>query len=194
MPAVTYMGQTYNTVQIGSQCWFRENLNVGTRIDGIQEQTDNGIIEKYCYNDSTENCAIYGGLYQWNEMMQYVITQGAQGICPQLWHVPTDAEWTILTNFLGGENVAGGKMKEAGTAHWLSPNTGATNSSGFTALPGGRWNYNGFFDWLTIFVDFWSSSPIAAHAWDRYLGYNGEGVYRFDYNKTYGFSARCLKN
>jgi len=195
MPAVNYMGQTYNTVQIGSQCWFRENLNVGTRIDGIQGQTDNGIIEKYCYNDSTENCAIYGGLYQWNEMMQYVITQGAQGICPQGWHLPTDAEWTTLTDYLGGENVAGGKMKEVGTAHWLSPNTGATNSSGFTALPGGyRDDYGNFYD-LSTAAFFWSSSQYNVfNAWLRYLSYDYEGVFRFDYSTWTGVSARCVQN
>jgi uncharacterized protein (TIGR02145 family) len=193
MPAVTYMGQTYNTVQIGSQCWFRENLNVGTRIDGIQEQTDNGIIEKYCYNDSTENCAIYGGLYQWNEMMQYSTTPGVQGICPTGWHLPTDAEWTTLTNYLGGESVAGGKMKETGTAHWLSPNTGATNSSGFTALPGGYRLYDGNFYGLTTGAYFWSSTEYSStDAWDRNLYCNYENVNRGSYGKTIGFSARCV--
>ncbi len=127
---------------------------------------NNSIIEKYCYNNSTANCDIYGGLYQWNEMMQYTTTPGAQGICPATgWHLPTDAEWTILTTFLGGEGIAGGKMKttgtiEAGTGLWYAPNTGATNESGFTALPGGYRSDNGDFDGLGYYAYFWSSTEI----------------------------------
>ena len=190
---VSYEGKTYNTVQIGTQCWFKENLNVGTRINGSQDQLDNGIKEKYCYNDLESNCDVYGGLYQWNEMMQYSTTPGVQGICPTGWHLPTDAEWTTLTDYLGGENVAGGKMKEAGTAHWLSPNTGATNSSGFTALPGGYRTSNGNFHLLTLNALFWSSTENASiSAWGRNLDYNGEFVFHGYSFKPYGFSARCV--
>jgi uncharacterized protein (TIGR02145 family) len=195
MPAVSYMGQTYNTVQIGMQCWLRENLNIGTRIDNTLDQTDNGIIEKYCYNNDTGNCAIYGGLYQWNEMMQYVTPGGTKGICPDGWHLPTDAEVTTLTSYLGGESVASGKMKETGTAHWLSPNTNATNSSGFTALPGGGRDYNQGFTNLNQFAYFWSSSQYdATKACARDLYYNSGYVWRFSYYETAGFSARCLKD
>jgi uncharacterized protein (TIGR02145 family) len=141
------------------------------------------------------NCDVYGGLYQWDEMMQYVTSQGAKGICPTGWHIPTDAEWTTLTNYLGGESVAGGKIKEAGTAHWASPNTGATNSSGFTALPGGYRYGNGSFYSLTNYAYFWSSSQSgAANAWRRGLGYNNEYVYRNSDDKSHGFSCRCLKD
>ena len=98
--AVFHDGKNYQTVQIGAQCWFKENLNIGIRINGSQNQTDNGIIEKYCYNDDENNCNTYGGLYQWDEMMQYMNTEGAKGICPYGWHLPTDAEWEILTNSL----------------------------------------------------------------------------------------------
>jgi uncharacterized protein (TIGR02145 family) len=192
---VTYESKTYNTVLIGTQCWFKENLDVGTRINGSQNQTNNGIKEKYCYNDLVSNCDVYGGLYQWDEMMQYVTSQGAKGICPTGWHIPTDAEWTTLTNYLGGESVAGGKIKEAGTAHWASPNTGATNSSGFTALPGGYRYGNGSFYSLTNYAYFWSSSQSgAANAWRRGLGYNNEYVYRNSDYKSHGFSCRCLKD
>ena len=106
---------SYSIVQIGTQVWMAENMNVGVRVGSSQLQTNNGIIEKYCYNDSTENCTKYGGLYQWDEMMQYVTTQGSQGICPAGWHLPTDEEWTTLTTYLGNEDVAGGKMKSTGT-------------------------------------------------------------------------------
>ena len=188
-------GKTYNTVQIGTQCWFAQNLNVGTKINGNIEQTNNSIIEKYCYADLESNCDIYGGLYQWNEMMQYVTTPGVQGICPTGWHIPTHGEWTILTDFLGGESVAGGKMKEAGYVHWSSPNTGATNSSGFTALPGGNRDINGNFYNLTNYAFFWSSSQFdATIAWYRYLDVSNEYVYRDNNDKTYGFSGRCVQD
>ncbi len=96
-----YEGKTYNTVQIGSQCWLKENLDVGTMIQGSDTSKDNGIIEKYCYNNDTENCTAYGGLYQWNEAMQYNITAGTKGICPQTWHVPTLTEFQTLNTTVG---------------------------------------------------------------------------------------------
>jgi uncharacterized protein (TIGR02145 family) len=192
---VTWGGKSYQTVKIGTQCWFRENLNIGTRINGRKTQTNNGIIEKYCYGDNEANCNTYGGLYQWAELMQYVSTEGAQGLCPDGWHIPTDAEWSTLTTYLEGELVAGGKMKEAGTSHWASPNTGATNSSGFTALPGGFRLSGGSFLNLTYYAYFWSSSQSdATSAWDRYLLYNSEPVGRYYSSKTYGFSCRCLQD
>ena len=105
--SVIYEGQTYNTVLIGDQCWLKENLNVGTMIQGDQGSSNNGIIEKYCYGDNEANCDTYGGLYAWREAMQYVTTAGVQGICPLGWHFPTDGEWTILQDFLGGETMQG---------------------------------------------------------------------------------------
>ena len=141
-----------------------ENLNIGTKINsttGGQLQTDNGIIEKYCYDNDESQCDIYGGLYEWNEAMQYVTTEGGQGICPDGWHIPTDGEWTTLVEYLGGNNWAGGKIKskgaiEAGTGLWKYPNAGATNESGFTGLPGGDRNYSsGSFDTLGYTGRFW---------------------------------------
>jgi len=188
-------GKTYNTVLIGAQCWMAQNLNIGTKINGSWEQTNNQVIEKYCYSDLESNCDIYGGLYKWNEAMQYVTTPGVQGICPAGWHLPTDAEWTVLTTFLGGEDVAGGKMKETGTNHWSSPNTLATNSSGFTALPGGyRYDDGDFYD-LADYAYFWSSSESSSSdAWDRILSCYDAIVYRFGNAKAWGFSGRCLKD
>jgi uncharacterized protein (TIGR02145 family) len=185
--------KVYNTVLIGAQCWFAQNLNVGTRINSQTAQSDNGIIEKYCYDDLESNCDMYGGIYQWNEAMQFSTTPGVQGICPAGWHLPTDAEWTTLTTFLGGENIAGGKMKEAGVAHWLTPNIGATNSSGFTVLPAGDRNGNGYFYDVKRFAGFWSSSQTdAADAWCRSLLYSDVVVNLNNGNVTNGFSARCL--
>jgi uncharacterized protein (TIGR02145 family) len=138
---------------------------------------------------------VYGGLYQWDEMMQYSTAPGVQGICQTGWHVPTDSEVTTLTNFLGGLDVAGGKMKEAGTVHWAPPNTGATNSSGFTGLPGGCRLINGNLNNLTYFAYFWSSSEYStANSWFRYLGFTVENVFRGNDSKLKGFSIRCIKN
>ncbi|MFP4471865.1 MAG: FISUMP domain-containing protein, partial [Bacteroidales bacterium] len=99
-------GQSYATVQIGDQCWMAENLNLGERIDGSEEMADNGIIEKYCYDDDPANCETYGGLYQWNEMMQYN-TAGSQGICPEGWSVPTDEEWKTLEGTVDSQYPVG---------------------------------------------------------------------------------------
>jgi len=193
---IDYSGQVYNLVEIGYQCWFKENLNIGTRINGSQDQQNNGTIEKYCYNDNESYCDEYGGLYQWDEAMQYVTSQGAQGICPDGWHIPTDGEWDELVGYLGGSGVAGGKMKEAGYAHWNSPNTGATNSSGFTGLPGGRRGYSsGSFGHLGNYGRFWSSTESGGStAWRRHLSCNNDDVHRNSYYKTYGFSVRCVQD
>ena len=213
IPSVIYEGQTYNTVRIGEQCWFKENLNVGTKINstaGGFQQTNNGTIEKYCYDNAEANCAIYGGLYEWPEAMQYDTTEGAQGICPIGWHIPSDNEWKVLEGTVDSQypvgdpewdgtgnrgDDAGGNLKESGTTHWTSPNTGATNSSGFTALPGGlRYYYDGYFSYLGIFGDFWSSSQNGPYlVWIHGLGYNYEEVYRDILYKENGFAVRCLK-
>ncbi|HNS17046.1 MAG TPA: FISUMP domain-containing protein [Bacteroidales bacterium] len=211
---VLYEGQTYNTVQIGTQCWMAENLNIGTKINsttGGQLQTNNGIIEKYCFNDITAYCDIYGGMYEWREAMQYVTTEGAQGICPIGWHIPTDNEWKILegtvdSQYPVGDPVwdaegwrgldSGGNLKEAGISHWNSPNEGATNESGFTALPGGyRHGTFGYFLYVGALGYFWSSSQmLTSYAWFRNLKYSSANVNRYNYSKEYGFSVRCLKD
>ena len=190
-----YAGQTYNTVAIGDQCWMKENLNVGIMIPGSQEQANNSQIEKYCFEDNATNCLEYGGLYQWNETMQYVTTPGVQGICPTGWHLPTDTEYNILINYLGGESVAGGKMKEAGYTHWIPPNTGATNESGFTALPGGVRMPLGYFTSLTASGYFWSSTAYStSNAWSRALSSQSGFIFHEAYDKLAGYSIRCVKN
>jgi len=151
-PTVEYEGQTYNTVQIMSQCWMKENLNVGVMIEAPASPSDNDTIEKYCMGNMGWSCDEVGGLYFWNEMMNYTNQTGGQGICPDGWHVPTDMEWKILEGVTDSEygigdtkwNAldwrgynAGGQLKQTGTEYWESPNTGATDIYGFTALPGG---------------------------------------------------------
>jgi len=204
---VTYGGKTYNSVVIGMQCWMTENLNIGIAILGSQDQTNNAVIEKYCYDNNSANCDVYGGLYQWAEMVQYLNgatnttswnplpTGNVQGICPAGWHLPSDAEWTTLATYLGGESVAGGKMKETGTTHWSSPNAGATNRCGLTALPGGLRDNDGNFYNLSAFAYIWSSSESAtSDAWYRYLQCGGASLGRPNYDKMSGFSVRCVRD
>ena len=189
-------GKTYNTVQIGTQCWMSQNMNLGTRINGSQNQTNNSTFEKYCYANVESNCDIYGGLYQWGEAMQYSSTPGTQGICPTGWHLPTDAELTTLITYLGGPDVAGGKVKEAGTTHWQAPNTGATDESGFTILPGSYRDYLGAFSGaLGTRTSIWSSTVNGGYAWDYTFYFNTDDA---EHNggamHSNGFSIRCIKN
>jgi uncharacterized protein (TIGR02145 family) len=193
-------GKYYSTAQIGTQCWMTKNLNIGTRINGTTNQSDNGTIEKHCLGDLESNCNIYGGLYQWNELMNYTTSSstnpsGRQGICPAGWHLPSDAEWTELTTYLGNDTLTGGKMKETGTVHWLTPNTGATNTSGFTALPGGYRDYNSAFCCQGYQADFWASTEVTSdQARGRNLDYLSAGVAIIASVKSYGYTARCLKD
>ncbi len=193
--------QSYTSVQISSQCWMAENLNIGTVIPGATTMTNNSIIEKYCYNDSTQYCDMYGGLYQWNEMMQYSTVAGTQGICPSGWHIPTDPEWCTLTQFIdptvnctatwSGTDV-GTKMKsETG---WDNDGNG-TNDFGFTALPAGYLdNYNNFND-EGSYTYMWSSTQgSSTFAWYRILYDMGTSIGRVNQTKLYGFSVRCVKN
>ena len=165
-------GYHYYIVSIGTKVWMAENLKY---------QTGN----TWCYDNNATNCNTYGRLYDW---------ETAVAACPAGWHLPSDGEWTTLTTFLD-EAVAGGKMKETGTTHWLSPNIGATNSSGFTALPGGGRSYLGVFGYLNYRASFWTAtaySPTAA--WYRSLDNYSDYVVRFYDNKTAGNSVRCVKN
>ena len=200
-------GQNYNTVQIGNQCWMAENLNIGSMINGGENMNDDGIIEKYCYDNSTANCYEYGGLYQWNEMMQYVLDSAVQGICPTGWYIPTDYEWKILEGTVDSQYPVGDPIWEnwgtrgydAGlnlksTSGW-DLNGNGTDAYGFTALPGGYYNADGNFYSLTLYVHFWSSSNSAGSAaWRRRVNYMYDGVNRYTHYKYDGFSVRCLKD
>ncbi|MFT6338105.1 MAG: hypothetical protein ACJATI_004876 [Halioglobus sp.] len=202
--------QTYKTVTIGTQTWMAENLNFGTMINSTtstDNQTDNDIIEKYCYSNDGANCTTYGGLYQWDEMMQYVTTEGTQGVCPTGWHLPTDTEWKTLEMELGMTQSQADGTGNRGTDQssqlagneplWTNGNldqNGAFGSSGFTALPGGYRSTSGSFFTQSNYAYFWSSSESGGTAWYRTLGYNNPKVYRFDYSKLYGFSVRCVQD
>jgi uncharacterized protein (TIGR02145 family) len=144
---VKYVNQIYNTVLIGTQCWLKENLNVGT----MQNPSNNGIIDKYCYNNNPVNCATYGGLYLWDEAMQYVTTEGAQGICPTGWHMPTEAQAQALLTFVNNDGNAL-KRDDQGSGAGQG-----TNTSGFSALLAGAKGYSGgpfqgLGDWTSFYV------------------------------------------
>jgi len=147
----------------------------------------------YNNDQATYTTNKFGALYNW-----YAInpaTNGNKNVCPTGWHVPTDEELTILTTFLGGESVAGGKMKNTGTQYWISPNTGATNSSGLSGLPGGYRDLDGTFNGIGLYGLWWSSTETSTDvAWSRTLGYSGGDVHRSYNSKTYAFSVRCLRD
>lgn len=195
---VEYGGQVYNTVQIGQQCWMRENLNIGTMIMSGVLPEDNGVIEKFCYDNNPSKCQDYGGLYIWDELMQYTTMGGTQGICPPGWHIPTLDELEDVSDFLGGPGESGGKMKEEGTNHWDPPNEGATNVSGFTALAGGQKNRSTShtFNYLGVMGNFWTSSQYSnSKAKMFYFRYNSDNtIINSDVYKNYPYSVRCLKN
>jgi len=181
-PTVTYSGKTYNTVQIGNQCWLKENLDAGTMINGSNEQTNNSTIEKYCYDNLESNCDTYGGLYQWNEAMQYITTEGARGICPEGWHMPTKAEFDTLAVAV---NMDGSTLIEIGSG---------TNTSGFSALPSGYLS-SGYFWGLGGNIYIWGSSEdYSSNARGFYLRPQDNGYYFFSDNKNAGHSVRCLKD
>lgn len=188
-------GNTYKTVTIGKQIWTSENLSVehyrnGDVIPQIQDKDKWAklTIGAWCYYENKSgNGKTYGKLYNW-----YAVND-PRGLAPKGWHIPSDAEWTKLSDFLGGEDVAGGKMKI--TTLWESPNTGATNESGFTALPAGYRNDDGVFDGIVLGVDYWSTSESSADlGWARSLSSGTSDLSRFDGYKKAGFSCRCVKD
>ena len=184
-----YSGKIYNTVQVGSQCWLKENLNVGTMIQGIDTSKDNGILEKYCYDDDTSNCNTYGGLYQWNEAMQYTTTPGTRGICPDGWHIPTLAEFETLSNTVSGD---GNALKAIGQG---TGGGAGTNTSGFSALLAGYRSYLGSFYYLSLALYFWSSTEYnSTNAYAMYLHYTGSGIILGNTYEENGFNVRCMRD
>ena len=196
--AVVFSG----SVSIGSQVWQTKNLNVdrfrnGDPIPEARTKEEWVTAGKkgepaWCYyENNASNSSIYGKLYNW------YATTDSRGICPPGWHLPSDKEWTTLTIYLGGKDVAGGKMKSTGTAYWNSPNTDATNESGFSALPGGYRGSGGSFFVIRNYAFFWSATEYASdYAWGRSLSnYNGVVDRNASYNyKSFGASVRCLKD
>jgi uncharacterized protein (TIGR02145 family) len=191
-----------SSIKIGTQTWTTKNLDVSTFQNGdpIPEAKTNEEWQKigkeqkpaWCYYNNYPYPAIgekYGKLYNW-----YAVND-PRGLAPKGWHVPSDAEWTTLTTFLGGESVAGGKLKETGTTHWTTPDSGATNETGFTALPGGYREYDGTYGNLSLNGIWWSSTEFSlGEAYRRSMSYNGLDVAKWDDNKSIGFSVRCIRD
>ena len=200
--SVDYSGDSYPTEQIGAQCWMAKNLDVGTMVSGV-DQTDNSAIEKYCYNDNPSDCGTYGGLYQWGEMMQYgLLAPGAQGICPNGWHIPTHDDFTTLERAVcsSGSCVTDFPFDTA-TIGWRGTNEGSTlrywKFTQFNALLGGYTAGNSFFD-QTVSAYFWTSSDLVGFGpWYRGLtnsGGNSGQVLRSNFDTSYGLSVRCVQN
>jgi uncharacterized protein (TIGR02145 family) len=189
-----YGGQSYNTVLVGSQCWMAQNLNIGSMIPSSVNQTNNAVIEKYCMDDSPAECAIYGGLYQWNELMKYSTIEGAQGICPDGWHLPSENDWTTLESALPVMDV-GSRLSGNGLV-WedgMMDQSSVFGTSGFNVLPGGlsedgstySQGFNAFF---------WASTAFGANAAAFNIYFDIPDLLPATSIKSNGYSIRCLKN
>jgi uncharacterized protein (TIGR02145 family) len=194
-------GNSYRTIQIGAQCWTQTNLKVSKFRNGDIVPTglnnnDWGSTTSGAYaiyNNDPVNDGLYGKLYN-----HYAVTD-SRGLCPTGWHVPTDWEWTTLVNHLGGSDEEGGALKSTAMqptlGGWQSPNTGATNSSGFTALPGGLRGSYGDFSGMTNYGFWWSSSVLSgSYAWNRSLNDSLSSINRNGYNRALGFAVRCCRD
>ena len=191
-------GNTYNAISIGNQIWLTENLKVTKYNDQVpislvlddaswSTQTE----PAYCYyQGDIANANVYGNLYNWH------VVNNAKNVCPSGYYVPSIADWEELITFVGGNAVAGGKLKEMGLEHWLDPNTGADNSSSFTLLPSGwRANNNGFYENLSYMAFVWSSTSVDAQSSSIILvGYDSPACYTSDSHILTGLPIRCLKD
>jgi uncharacterized protein (TIGR02145 family) len=218
-----YDGNVYQTVRIGNQCWMAENLRTthysnGVAIphvsDALSWQSLGGTSKAWCYyNNDANNAEPYGLLYTWAAATNGAASSnanpsGVQGVCPDGWHLPSDAEWIELeislgmsvsdTELIGARGTTeGGALKETGTTYWQSPNTGATNASGFGAVGGGYRYRNGTFNYLMQNCYFRTSTigiTNTAYSARRMLSYNSSQISRADNNKTDGLSVRCVKD
>lgn len=203
---VTYMGQTYNTIQVFGQCWFGENLNAGKMINSSINPSNNDTIEKYCLANMSSFCDLFGGLYRWNEIMNYTTQNGTRGICPEGWHIPTDLDWRILEAAADSEHPigdpewgfnnwrgtdAGGNLKQTGTTNWEYPNTGATNAYDFEALPAGYFVQNQF--WGAGYKTYWwSSNPEGLYI--HHVDWEHAEMKRQAGDPAVAVSVRCIKD
>jgi uncharacterized protein (TIGR02145 family) len=192
-------GNIYQVVNIGTQKWMAENLKVTRYRNGdligttapatLDISSESSPKYQWAYNGNETNVATYGRLYTW-----YTIADNRK-VCPSGWHVPSDTEWETLINFLADPGHEGAKLKEAGISHWESPNSGASNSTGYTALPGGSRTSDGVFDNNGFYANFWSSESYnATSAGSKNLSYATESVDSFGTNKDSGLAVRCIKD
>ena len=202
-------GNVYQTINIGNQVWMAENLKYLPSVVGPATGSETSpYYYVYGYDGTaadnakaTENYDTYGVLYNWPAAMNGASSSTSnpsivQGVCPTGWHLPSDAEWTELTDYLGGTSTAGGKLKEKGMTHWMTPNTGATNETGFTALPGGFLSFNGTFNLIAEIAYWWSTTQYDSpeSAYSRSLGHDSNSFYRHGSNKKNGHFVRCLRD
>jgi len=185
-------GNSYKTVKIGTQTWMAENLKTTKYRNGDKIQNVN-------VTDNANWAALTTGAYCSYNEATYVLYNGwavfdSRKIAPVGWHIPNEDEWTTLITFLGGESVAGGAIKEAGTTHWISPNTGATNSSGFTSLPNGFRDDQGSMEPLGYVDGWWSSEHTTDSAWTLFVDNDESRVIRLSSGKWSGISVRCIKD
>jgi uncharacterized protein (TIGR02145 family) len=172
----------YSTVQIGSQCWFSSNLNYGAILASSQDQRDNCIPEKYCYNDNPINCANHGGLYQWDELMLFDETPADQGVCPVGWHIPCESEWNILFTTYINIALAGSPLKLSGY-------------SGFNAILSGTRHINKAWDFWGFSTFFWSSSPLGStKAYAYGMNNKNPSVSIYPSSRGNAFCVRCIKD
>ena len=190
-------GNIYHEVKIGNQTWMKENLKttryrngvyLATNLSDIEWQTN---ITGACadYNNDPPITVVYGKLYNW------FAVNNPFGLCPVNWHAPSDSEWTVLSNYLGGDSIAGGKMKEIGLSHWAIPNANASDSSGFKGLPGGyRLPTGAYFNIYS--VGFWwtATQDSLTGSYFRTLNSSNDNLDRNNFKETYGFSVRCVKD
>ena len=193
-------GNVYHTITIGNQVWMAEDLkttryNDGTpipRVENYDEWAELTLPAYSWYNNDSVYREDFGALYNY-----YAVESGK--LCPEGWHVPSDEDWIALETRLGGASNAGGALKEAGTVHWKTPNTGASNESGFTALPGGYRSYNGTFNWMRTYGLWWSATEKSWYGGPpkviyRDLRYDGQDIRRNISEKNSGLLVRCIKN
>jgi len=174
--------KVYPTIQLGAQCWMQKNLNYGIFIQGTTGQTDNCLNEKYCYSDNAVNCTLYGGLYQWDEVMAYTNTPGAQGLCPPGWHIPTQAEWMTLFNANLTQGMAGKPLQDSIFNGFRAKESGVDYSNLI-------WKFQGF---ATIY---WSSNSYGTiKALSHGMNLQNFGVSDYYSNRSNAFAVRCLKN
>jgi uncharacterized protein (TIGR02145 family) len=192
-PVTDVDGNVYKTVKIGNQTWMAENLKSTHYSDGTP-------VESFAYNNDTANVRVYGRLYRWAAATKNAASSNSnpsrvQGASPSGWHIPSEAEWQVLVNNLGGEAVAGGKLKEAGTLHWSSPNTGATNESKFTALPAGWFDFTGEFrrigEWSFLTT---ATRPGSYSVYARVLKSDLTSANRGDLHPDDAIPIRCVKD
>ena len=190
--SVSYEGQDYATVQIGSQCWMAKNLNVGTQVNGSSDMLDDDIVQKYCYENKETNCTENGGLYQWAEAMKLSQEEGAQGICPAGWHVPSDSDWYTLEKYLSSGTCDRNRLDYGCDPAGKALLSG--ESSGFGGIYGGYRDLDGSFKTIQSESDFWSSTTVQTVQVGRSISRGDSKIRRMSEVPDYGFSVRCVQN